>query len=190
MRTSPELFLQADWPVAFGVMTALACLNLFRNHRYGLIAVFGVMLTGIVLMATATLLHDIEKISGLWWMILIGTGAYLAYVPYGAVLFERVMASTKVAGTAVFAIYLHDAIGYTGSITVQLYKDLGQGELNYFEFLRGFTWLLCGPRVGLFRGQLPLLHEQAQAGGRERAAAVPVTLARAGRFCHPPDARS
>ncbi|MAE31789.1 MAG: hypothetical protein CMO43_09420 [Verrucomicrobiales bacterium] len=143
-ETSPELFLQADWPVAFGVMTALACLNLFRDHRYGLIAVFGVMLFGIVLMGTATLLHNMEKITGLWWMILIGTGAYLAYVPYGAVLFERVMASTKVAGTAVFAIYLHDAIGYTGSITVQLYKDLGQGELNYFEFLRGFTWLLCG----------------------------------------------
>ena len=139
-----DRFLQADWPVAFGVMIALACLNFFRDHRYGLIAVFGVMLTGIVLMATATLLHDQGKITGLWWMILIGTGAYLAYVPYGAVLFERVMASTKVAGTAVFAIYLHDAIGYTGSITVQLYKDLGQGELDYYEFLRGFTWLLCG----------------------------------------------
>jgi len=142
-ETKPELFLKADWPVAFGVMMALACLNMFRDHRYGLIAVFGVMLSGILLMATATLLHDLKMITGLWWMILIGTGAYLAYVPYGAVLFERVMASTKVAGTAVFAIYLHDAIGYTGSITVQLYKDLGYNELNYFEFLRGFTWLLC-----------------------------------------------
>ena len=143
-ETSPKLFLQADWPVAFGVMLALGCLNLFRDHRFGLIAVFGVMLIGIIVMGTATLLHDFKVISGLWWMILIGTGAYLAYVPYGAVLFERVMASTKVAGTAVFAIYLHDAVGYTGSISVQLYKDLGQSELNYFEFLRNFTWLLCG----------------------------------------------
>ena len=143
-ETSPKLFLQADWPVAFGVMLALGCLNLFRDHRFGLIAVFGVMLIGIIMMGTATLLHDFKVISGLWWMILIGTGAYLAYVPYGAVLFERVVASTKVAGTAVFAIYLHDAVGYTGSISVQLYKDLGQSELNYFEFLRNFTWLLCG----------------------------------------------
>ena len=126
------------------MMTALACLNFFRDHRFGLVAVFGVMLFGIVLMGTATLLHDFGMITGLWWMILIGTGAYLAYVPYGAVLFERVMASTKVAGTAVFAIYLHDAIGYTGSITVQLYKDLAQGELDYYQFLRGYTWLLCG----------------------------------------------
>ena len=149
-ETSPELFLKADWPVAFGVMTALACLNFFRDHRFGLIAVFGVMLFGIVLMGAATLLHDFEMITGLWWMILIGTGAYLAYVPYGAVLFERVMASTKVAGTAVFAIYLHDAIGYTGSITVQLYKDLGQGELDYYQFLRGFTWLLCGLGIVCF----------------------------------------
>ena len=148
--TKPELFLQADWPVAFGVMTALACLNLFRNHRYGLIAVFGVMLTGIVLMATATLLHDIKVISGLWWMILIGCGAYLAYVPFGAVLFERIMASTRAAGTAVFAIYLSDAIGYTGSVSLQLYKDLGQAELDYYQFLRLFTYAMAIAGTVLF----------------------------------------
>ena len=142
--TKPDLFIKADWPVAFAVMAALAGLNLFRDHRRGLIAVFAVMLLGIVLMGGATLLHDFKMISGLWWMILVGMGAYLAYVPYGAVLFERVIASTKVAGTAVFAIYLHDAIGYTGSVSVQLYKNLGQGELDYYQFLRGFTWLLCG----------------------------------------------
>ena len=47
-------------------------------------------------------MHDFKMISGLWWMILIGFGAYLAYVPFGAVLFERIMASSKAIGTAVF----------------------------------------------------------------------------------------
>ena len=98
------------------------------------------MMSGMLLMGGATVLMDLEVINGLWWMILVGFGAYLAYVPFGAVLFERIMASTKAAGTAVFAIYLSDAIGYTGSVGMQLYKDLGQSELDYYQFLRLFTY--------------------------------------------------
>lgn len=136
----PTLFTKADWPVAFGIMLVMALLNLAKNHRRGLLAVFGVMMSGMILMAVATKLMDLGKINGLWWMILIGFGAYLAYVPFGAVLFERIMASTRAFGTAVFAIYLSDAVGYTGSVGVQLYKDIGQPELDYFEFLRRFTY--------------------------------------------------
>ena len=49
-------------------------------------------------------------------MVLIGLGAYLAYVPYNTLFFERMMASTRFVGTAVFAIALADAAGYTGSV--------------------------------------------------------------------------
>jgi hypothetical protein len=95
----PGFFVAADWPVAFGIMIVMALLNLAKNHRRGLIAVFAVMISGMLLMGVATVLKDMRTIDGMWWMILIGFGAYLAYVPFGAVLFERVMASTKAAGT-------------------------------------------------------------------------------------------
>ena len=108
------------------------------------------MMGGMLLMGGATLLKDFGLISGLWWMILIGFGAYLAYVPFGAVLFERIMASTRAAGTAVFAIYLSDAIGYTGSVSLQLYKDLGQAELDYYQFLRFFTYGMAALGTFLF----------------------------------------
>ena len=131
-------------------MIVMAALNLVRDHQKGLKAVYGVMIGGMVLMAGSTLMYDLKMISGLWLMLLIGFGAYLAYVPFGAVLFERIMASTKAAGTAVFAIYLSDAIGYTGSVGIQLYKDLGAAELNYFQFLRIFTYSMAGIGVVLF----------------------------------------
>ena len=139
-EAKPTLFSQADWPIAFGIMVVMALLNLAKDHRRGLTAVFAVMMSGMLLMGGATILMDLEVINGLWWMILVGFGAYLAYVPFGAVLFERIMASTKAVGTAVFAIYLSDAIGYTGSVGIQLYKDLGQAELDYYQFLRLFTY--------------------------------------------------
>jgi uncharacterized membrane protein YhaH (DUF805 family) len=81
-------------------------------------------------------------INGFWWMTLTGLGSYLAYVPYGSVLFDRLMATTRFVGTAVFAIYVADSIGYTGSVGVQLYKDLGQSNVSRLSFFIGFTYVL------------------------------------------------
>ena len=148
--SEPTLFSRADYPIAFGIMVVMALLNLAKNHRRGLLAVFAVMISGMLLMGVATVLKDMGTINGMWWMILIGFGAYLAYVPFGAVLFERVMASTKAAGTAVFAIYLCDAIGYTGSVGIQLYKDLGHPNLDYYQFLRLFTYAMAVAGTVLF----------------------------------------
>ena len=52
------------------------------------------------------------------------------------------MATTRFAGTAVFAIYLADAIGYTGSIGVQLYRDLMHSRLSRLGFFEGFTYFM------------------------------------------------
>ena len=40
---------------------------------------------------------------------------------------------------AVFAIYLADSIGYTGSVAVQLARDLAVGESSRLEFLQSFS---------------------------------------------------
>ena len=122
--------------VAFGVMGALALLNLIKDNRRGLLGAFAIMTGGVVLLGLGTALLDAGWISGFQWMILTGLGSYLAYVPFGSVL-------TRVAGTAVFAIYLADAIGYTGSVGVQLFKDLGRGNLSHLSFFKGFSYFMC-----------------------------------------------
>ena len=161
--SEPTLFSKADAPIAFGIIVVMALLNLAKNHRRGLLAVFAVMISGMLLMGIATVLKDMELISGMWWMILIGFGAYLAYVPFGAVLFERIMASTKAAGTAVFAIYLCDAVGYTGSVVLQLYKDLGHPDLDYYQFLRMFTYAMAGAGTVLFLLSSVYFYRKAEA---------------------------
>src|SRR5262249_35921977 len=120
----PALFTRAEIPVALGVMAALALLNLIRSNRAGVVGAHVLMVTGLGLMAFATLLLDGGVLNGIGWMILVGLGSYLAYVPLDSVVFDRIIASTRVRGTAVFAIYLADAIGYTGSIGLPLAKDL------------------------------------------------------------------
>jgi hypothetical protein len=147
---------------------ALAALNLFRNHRHGLIAVFVVMAFGLLLMAGATIMLDTGLLRGreLWWMVLVGLGSYLAYVPFGTALFERIIASTHFRGNAVFAIYIADSIGYTGSIALQVYKDLFQSDMNRFEFFHAFTYAFSVLGTGLLMASciyfLPKTHRRQE----------------------------
>jgi len=134
--------------VAFGVIGVLALLNLVRDNRRGLMCAFAMMFTGSLVLGVGTMLKDFGMISGFWWMTLTGVGSYMTYVPYNSVLFERIIASTRVIGTAVFAIYLADAIGYTGSVGVQLYKDLAQSTLSRLGFFTGFTYFMSVVGMG------------------------------------------
>ncbi len=134
-----SIITRAETIVAFGVVAVLALLNGIRDNRWGLIGAYGVMIFGVLLLAGATFGLELGWISGFWFVTLTGLGSYLAYVPYGSVLFDRLMATTRVAGTAVFAIYLADAIGYTGSVGVQIYKDLAHGEISRLAFFKGYS---------------------------------------------------
>jgi hypothetical protein len=136
------IITKAETLVAFGVMAALALLNIIKDNRRGLIGAFAVMSSGVALLGISTAFWKGGLIDGFWWMVLTGLGSYLAYVPFGTALFERLFAHTRVAGTAVFAICAADAIGYTGSVGVQLYKDLFHSGLPRQEFFTAFTWFM------------------------------------------------
>jgi hypothetical protein len=139
----PGIFTMTELPVAMVVLGAMAAVNMIQDNRRGLATVFGIMVGGLFLTGAGTLLLDFGLIDGAWWMILMGLGCYLTYVPYNSVLFDRMLAATRVTGTAVFAICLADAVGYTGSVSVQLYKDLFDARTTRLNYFRGFTYLLA-----------------------------------------------
>jgi phosphonate degradation associated HDIG domain protein len=88
-------------------------------------------------------------VNGLGWMILVGLGSYMAYVPHDSVVFDRIIASTRVQGTAVFAIYIADAVGYTGSMGLPLAKDLLFPGVDRLAFFRVFTYLVSLGGIGM-----------------------------------------
>jgi len=165
---TPGIFSISEICVAFGVLVPLALLFLIRDNFFGLLAAFALMISGALSLGVSTLLLDRGAISGLSWMILVGIGSYLAYVPYGSILFDRIIAQTHVIGTAVFAIYVADALGYTGSVAVLLFKDLFAGEATRLDFFHSFTYLLCVGSSGLILVSAALILR----GGRNRTRPV------------------
>jgi hypothetical protein len=137
----PAIFTKTELPVAFGVMASLALLSFVRDNKRGLLGAFGIMGFGATLLGVGTVLFDLGHLSGATWMLVVGLGSYLVYVPFNSVLFDRMIAHTRVRGTAVFAIYVADAVGYTGSIGIQLFKDMGRAGATRLAFFRSFTYV-------------------------------------------------
>ncbi|HWB78003.1 MAG TPA: DUF5690 family protein [Nannocystaceae bacterium] len=139
----PAMFTYSEIPVALAVVAGLAAIYRIGDNRRAFFAVHALMATGTGMIALATLAFDLGVLPGPAWMIAIGIGLYLAYVPYGTVLFDRLIAATGAVGTAVFMIYVTDAFGYLGSIVVLVVKNFGHAERSWLEFFRGFSYL-CG----------------------------------------------
>jgi hypothetical protein len=121
----------------------LAALNLIKNNRRGVVGAFAIVAFGTALLGIGTLALDSGLISGALWMVLTGLGAFLVFVPYGSVLFDRIIASTGVVSTAVFTIMVADAVGYTGSIALQLARDLVYGDASRLDFFRYLSYSLA-----------------------------------------------
>jgi hypothetical protein len=137
----PSIFTATEIPVALVVLASLALIYREQNNRRALLIVHWLMLGGTVLIGASTLAFDAELIGPVVWMIALGTGLYLGYVPYGCVLFDRLIAATGAAGTAVFMIYVTDAFGYAGSVGLMLYKNFGNTAVDWLSFFRGFSYV-------------------------------------------------
>jgi hypothetical protein len=59
------------------------------------------------------------------------------------------MAVTRAAGTAVFAVSLADAAGYSVAMALVLYKDLGQPRMNHLGYFVALSYLTCLAGVAL-----------------------------------------
>lgn len=146
----PALFSRTELPVAALVLLLLAASSVVRGRMPRLLTMFAVMTSGLALIGAATLARGHGWLSGQGWMVCVGLGAYLAYVPFSSFLFDRIMAATRFAGTAVFAVNLADAVGYSGSVGVLLLQDLLAHDMSRLAFVEAWSYALSlGGCMGL-----------------------------------------
>jgi hypothetical protein len=134
------VFTITELPIALSVMVVLGMLYLVKDNRRGLMLTYVIMASGALLVGAGTLLFDAGVIGPTTWMMAVGLGLYLGYVPYGSVLFDRTIAALGTVATAVFLIYVSDAVAYGGSVLVVLYKTLGQADISKLQFFRYFSY--------------------------------------------------
>ena len=129
-----SVFTASELPIAVITLAALGGLMLVRDNRRALMAVHAITGFGLALIGLSTLAFQHGYLTPLPWMIASGAGLYLAYTPFNAMLFDRLIAATRQVGTAGFLIYLADASGYLGSVALTLGRNLGSVSMPWLSF--------------------------------------------------------
>ncbi|MCU0391567.1 MAG: DUF5690 family protein, partial [Thermoflexibacter sp.] len=124
--TSANIFTLTEAPVALSVMFFVSLLMTVKNNKRALIINHLMVFVGFLLIGISTLAFQQSWLTDpIWWIILVGLGLYLGYVPFNSVLFDRLIAAFKYVSNVGFLIYLADSFGYLGSISVLFYKNFG-----------------------------------------------------------------
>ena len=140
---TPVVFTLSEIPIAVLVLLSLGLTMFIRDNEkafriYHWMLFFSTLMVGVV-----TWLFTHGQLNPAVWMILVGVGLYVCYVPFNCILFDRMIAVFKVEGNAGFLIYIADAFGYLGSVSILLYKNFGQPDLSWLTFFVNGSYLLC-----------------------------------------------
>lgn len=138
---APEIFTLSELPAAVLVLLSLSLIVLIHNNRRAVRAIHLLMLAGIVLATTATIAFQLGLIAPVLWMIVLGAGIYLGYVPCTSILADRLMAALRSGGNSGFMMYMLDAWAYGGSVGVLLYRSLATSSLSWLNFFTGFIYV-------------------------------------------------
>lgn len=143
----PSIFTLSETPAAFAVLLGLGTVVFLRDDRRSFNAIFAIMILGCLIIGASTWGFEQGIISPRTWMIVLGAGCYLAYVPFGCMLYDNLIGLTGFVGTAAFMISVSDAFGYLGSVVVMLYKNLGHPQMDWVAFFVKFSYftsIACG----------------------------------------------
>jgi len=82
----------------------------------------GMFVGGGVIIGTGTYGFEHNMLSPESWIVCVGIGVALSTTPFTGSLFDRIIASTRIKGTAVFLVFFADGVSYLGVLILLLYK--------------------------------------------------------------------
>ncbi|SEN15300.1 hypothetical protein SAMN05216436_11256 [bacterium A37T11] len=145
--TNKHIYARIDSIIAVLVLIPMGLLILVKNNLKAFTLIHLIIIGGCFLVAFSTWMFQLKLINNVYWMSLTGLGIYLAYIPYNAIFFERLLATFKFAGNIGFIMYVADSSGYLGSVAVMATRELSFIKLSWGHFFIQAAWtttLLAG----------------------------------------------
>jgi MFS family permease len=130
----PAIFSKTETPITLVILVLIGSMVMIRNSYKALITAHIFIGIGFLLAGLSTLAFLNQSLAPLWWMMIVGLGLYMVYIPFNAVFFERLIATFRYAGNVGFLIYLADSFGYVGSVGVLFSKEIFKVQLNWVTF--------------------------------------------------------
>ncbi|MGX5818889.1 DUF5690 family protein [Chitinophaga lutea] len=128
------IFAKTETWISLIILVMIAVMIWVKDNFRALMLAHGFMLLGFCVSLLATTAFRMHHLGMYGWMLMVGLGLYLVYIPFNSLLFDRFIAAFRFAGNAGFLIYIADAFGYLGSISVMLLAGLTPGKMFWLPF--------------------------------------------------------
>jgi hypothetical protein len=152
------IYTRTETPVSIFVLIIMGSIMLIKNNKTALMVNHLIIILGMLTIGVGTFLFDRQIIEAPMWMILIGVGLYLGYVPFNSIFFDRLIAAFKYIGTVGFIMYVADAFGYLGSVSVLFIKEFTYTKLSWVEFFKSTGYAISVVGTLLIAGSMIYFH--------------------------------
>jgi hypothetical protein len=155
---SPEIFTTTEVPVSFAVLAVMGSIMLIKNNKLALMVNHLIVAFGMALIGISTFMFEKQMINAPGWMILIGLGLYLGYIPFNSIFFDRLIAAFQYVSTVGFIMYVADSFGYLGSVSVLFFKEFSFAKLSWLQFLISSGYIISITGTVLILGSMLYFH--------------------------------
>ena len=160
---SPAIFTRTETPVSLLVLVIMGSLMLIKNNKNALMVNHLIIMAGMVLIGVSTFMFQSQTIGAPLWMVLIGTGLYMGYVPFNSIFFDRMIAAFQYVGTVGFIMYIADAFGYVGSVGVLFFKEFVASEMSYIDLFISGGYMISAVGSVLILASMWYFHKKHEA---------------------------
>lgn len=129
-----SVFTNTELPIALIVLLLIASMIMIKNNQAVFLISQYMILIGFLIVGSCTVLFQLHYINGFYWMLFVGLGLYMGYIPFNSILFDRMIATFRLKGNVGYLMYLMDSFGYLASVTVIVVKGAAKIQLNWAQF--------------------------------------------------------
>lgn len=143
---SPWLFAQIDSVVTLIILVIFGLMVLVKDNLKALSVLFGLIITGMIVMSAVSFGQDRMQLSPVIWLFLQSLCLYIAYLTFQTIFFDRFIACFKIRGNVGFFIVTTDFLGYTGTVVVLVLKEFCNPDINWASFYNqfaGYVGIFC-----------------------------------------------
>lgn len=145
----PAIFAYAGIRIALIVLVVMAAMVAIKNNISAFLGYHLFIIFGCALLGGTTLAYEMGLIDGKRWMVWLGAGLYIAYIPYNCFLFDRMISAVGSTANAGFLLYMADSAGYLGSVGILLYKTFASPDISWLTFFIQLCYLVAVAGAGL-----------------------------------------
>jgi hypothetical protein len=138
----PAVFTETETPITILILVLIGAIVAIKNNFKALMVAHAFIIIGFIIAGCSTYYFTQKLLDPFWWMMLVGLGLYLVYIPFNSIFFDRLIAAFSMKGNVGFFIYVADSVGYVGSVTVMLVKEGMTLKIQWTSFFSQSVMLL------------------------------------------------